>query len=76
MSRVVDLRESTLNRQALMGHLQRGEYTKPMGFWWVIFIGGSTQNRWLLMGHLQRGEYTKPMAFDGFWNFLLLLSKN
>ena len=31
---------------------QRGEYTKPMGFWWVIF---------------QRGEYTKPMSFDGWF---------
>ena len=31
---------------------QRGEYTKPMGLWWVIF---------------QRGEYTKPMGFGMFF---------
>ena len=39
---------------------QRGEYTKPMGFWWVSF---------------QRGEYPKPMAFDGFWNFFYCFEK-
>ena len=67
--------------------LQRGEYTKPMGFDGRFFKGGSTQNRWALMGDFskggvhktdgfgwvifQRGEYMKPMGFGIF--FLLLL---
>ena len=44
------LLENTMPTKTVI--FQRGEYMKPMGFWWVIF---------------QRGEYTKPMGFGMFF---------
>ena len=53
---------STQNRWAFDGWcFQRGEYTKPMGFWWVMFSKGGvhkTDGFWWVI--FQRGEYTKP----------------